>query len=112
MRVSAVDGAPAEVVAEPGGFGAADERFEAAEMFAVEGLGRAEVHGDAVLDDAVAFEDLVEDAERTAAIDHVVFGDDFEPIGGGLAVQDVIVMGNAQTDPYAVIGERVVAIDR
>ena len=45
-----------------------------------ERLGRAEIHGDAVLHDAILLENLVEYLQRTAAIDHVVFGDDFEPV--------------------------------
>ena len=60
VRVAAVDAAPAEVVGEPGRLGALDERLQPREMLAVGPVGGAEVHRDAVLDDAVLLEDLVE----------------------------------------------------
>ena len=112
MRVAAVDAAPAEVVGKPRSFGAAGEFFEALEVFGVERLRRAEVHGDAVLDDAVLLENLVEHFERTAAVDHVVFGDDFEPVDDRLLGEDVVVVRNAQADADTVIGKCVEAIGR
>lgn len=110
VGVTSVDAAPAEVIGEPGSFGAAGEGLEALEVFAVGGLGGAEVHGDAVLDDAVAFKDLIEDLESATAVDHVVFGDDFEPVDDGLFGEDVVVVRDAKADPYAVVAETVEAI--
>ena len=110
VGVAAIDRAPAEMIAEPARAGAADEGFEAAEMLAVEGVGRSEIHGDAMLDHAVLFEDLVEDFERPAPVDHVVLRDDLEPVDDRLAAEDVLVMGYAQTDAHAVVGESVKAI--
>jgi hypothetical protein len=54
------------------------------QMVAVERLCTSEVHGDAMLNDTVLIENLVKDFERTAAVDHVVLRDDFEPIDGWL----------------------------
>jgi hypothetical protein len=110
VGVTSVDATPAEVIGEPGSFGAAGEGLEALEMFAVGWLDGAEVHGDAVLDDAVTFEDLIEDLERAAAVDHVVFGDDLEPVDDGLFGEDVVVVRDAKADPYAVVAETVEAI--
>ncbi len=38
-----------------------------------------------MLDDFVLLENLVEDVQRAAAIDHEIFGDDFEPVDDRLA---------------------------
>ena len=79
-------------------------------MFRV-GLGhRAEVHRDAVLHDAIALENLIEHGERTAAVDHEILRDDFEPVDDRLAREDVLVMRNAQTNSDAVVLERIEAI--
>lgn len=110
MGVGAVDGTPAEVVGDEGSLGTFDEIFEALEMLRV-GLGDgAEVHGDAVLDDFVLFEDGVEDFEWPAAVAHVIFGDDFEPVAGGLFGEDMAVVGNAEADADAEVGEAVVFV--
>ena len=61
-------------------------------MLAIGPGGVAKIHGDAVLDDSVLFEDLVEDMQRAAAIEHVVFRDDFEPIDERFLFEDVLVV--------------------
>ena len=102
--------APAEVVTEPGSFGAADELLETAQML---GIGRghgAEVHGDAVLDDAILLENLIEHGQWAAGVDHEVLRDDFEPVDDGLAREDVLVMRNAEADSDAVVLKRIEAI--
>ena len=72
VGVGAVDGAPAEMIAEPRSAGAADQSLEPLQVFRI-GFGhRAEVHGDAVLDDAIALENLIEHGQGTAAIDHEI----------------------------------------
>ena len=110
VGVAAVDASPAEVVGEPWRFGAPGEVFESLEVFAVERLSGAEVHGDAVLDDAVLFEDLVEDFEGAASVDHVIFGDDLKPVDEGLLGEDVIVVRDAKADSDTVIREAVEAV--
>ena len=100
------------MVGKPGRVGALDQALELAQVLAVEAVGRAEIHGHAVLDDAVLLEDLVEHLERTAAVDHEVFRDDLEPVDGRFAREDVLVMRHAQADADAVIGEIIEAIRR
>ncbi len=112
VGVTAINAAPAEMVGEPRGLGAAGEGLETLEVFAVGGLDGAEVHGHAVLDDAVSFEDLVEEFERAATVDHVVLGDDFEPVDDGFFGEDVVVVRDAKADPYSVVAESVEAIGR
>ena len=75
------------------------------EMLAIRAVGRAEIHGDAVLHHAVLLEDLVEHVERPAAVDHEVLRDDLEPVDHGLLSQDVLVVRHAQTDADAVVVE-------
>ena len=103
MGVSAVDRAPAEVVGEPGGFGTGYETFEAPEVLAIGGLGGAEVHGDAMLDDFIVLHDAIEHVEGAASVDHVILRNDFKPIDSRLVGEDVVVMGDAQADSDAVI---------
>ena len=43
--------------------------------------------------------------QRTAAIDHEVFGDDLKPVHDRLLLEDVLVVRNAQSDADAVFGE-------
>ena len=80
------------------------------EMLAVEPIGRAEIHRHAVLDDLVLLEDLVEDFQRPAAVAHVVFGDDLEPVDGRLLAENVVVMRDAQADADAEVGVSVEAV--
>ena len=65
-----------------------------------------------MLYDFVVFENLVEDLEGTAAIDHEILRDDLKPVAGGLASEDMVVVRDAQADADAVGGEVVEAICR
>ena len=77
------------MIGEKRGVGALDQGLEAFELLAVHAVGRAEIEGDAMLDDLVLFENLVQDVQRPAGVAHVVFGDDLEPIDGGLLAEDM-----------------------
>ena len=110
VGITAIDAAPTKMVGEPRSFGATNEIFEAAEMLFVGFIRVAKIHGDTVLDDFVALENLVEDLERTATIDHEIFGNDFEPVAGGFAGEDVVVVRDAQADADAVSGEIIETI--
>ncbi len=110
VGVAAIHRAPAKMVAEPRSFGAARELLEPLQVLTAERIGRAEIHRHAVLHDFVLFENLVEHFERTAAIDHIVFRDDLEPVDDRVTAEDVLVVGNAQTDADAVIGKAVEAV--
>src|SRR5580704_5924214 len=81
-------------------------------MLAIGTFGRTEVHRDAVLHDFVLFQNLVEDAQRAPAVNHEIFGYDFEPIHDGLTGKNVVVMRGAQTDPDSVVRVAVKAIGR
>ncbi len=98
------------MVGEPRRFGAPHQRFQPLEVLAVERLNRAEVHGHAVLHDAVLLQNLVQYVQRAAAIDHEIFGDDFEPVDDRLLLQDVVVVRHPQPDPDAVLGETIEAV--
>ena len=79
-------------------------------MFTVEPFGRAEIHGDTVLHDLVLCQDQVKDLQRSPAINHEIFGDDFEPVAGRLARKDVLVVRDAEADTHSIRGETVKAI--
>jgi len=110
VGVTAVNAAPAEMIGEPGSFGALDQAFQAFEMLAIGAVRGAEVHGNAVLHDAILIENLIEDMHRPAAIDHEIFRNDFEPIDYRLAGEDVLVVRGTQTDPDAIFCESVETI--
>jgi hypothetical protein len=79
-------------------------------VFAIELFRGTEVHRHAVLHYFVVLQDLVENLDGPATIDHEILGDNFEPVAGGFAAEDVVVVGNAQADAYAAGGEIVKAI--
>ena len=81
-------------------------------MFAVERIGRTEVHRHAMLDDAVLFEQKVERLQRLPAIDHEILRDDLEPVDDRFLIEDVLVVWDAQPDADAVVGESVEWIGR
>src|ERR1700744_715781 len=72
-------------------------------MFAVQGLSRAKIHGDAVLHNTIAVQYLVKDFQLPAAIHHVIFRDDFKPVYDRLFLKDMGIMRNAQPNADAVI---------
>ena len=110
VRVTSIDAAPAEMIGEPGRLRALHQPLELLQMLAVQPVGRAEIHRDAMLDDAVLLEDRIEHLERAAAIDHEVFRDDLEPIDHRFLRENVPVMRNAQADADSVFGEIVEGI--
>ena len=70
----------------------------ALEVLAIQWLGGAEIHRDAVLHDLVALENLLELSKRTTIIRHVVLGDDLEPVDHRLVFEDVLEVWIAQSD--------------
>src|ERR1700751_2107180 len=81
-------------------------------MFGVQGLSRAEVHRNAVLNDSILFQNLVEDAQRPAAIDYVVLRYNFEPVDNRFSLQNVPVVRYPQADDDPVISESIESICR
>src|SRR5580704_10996088 len=98
------------MIGEPRRPGPLYQRFQTPQMFAIERLGRAQIHGHAMLHHPVLLQDAIENSQRPPAIQHVVFRNNLEPIDYRLALQNVLVMRNAQADPDAVIGMSVEAI--
>ena len=92
VSVAAVDAAPAKMVGEPGRLGALDQILQAAQVLAVGTFGGAKIHRDAVLDHAVLLENVIQDVQRAAAVDHEIFGNDFKPVHDRLASENVVVM--------------------
>src|SRR5580704_5283701 len=109
MGVSAVDASPAQMIREPWGLRSAGQLLQSLQVFTVERLCGAEVHRDAVLDDPVLVQDLVECLESAASVDHVVFGDDLEPVDDGLLRENMFIVRNAKTDPHPVVGKSIEA---
>ena len=110
VRVGSIDRTPAQVVAQPRSVCPADELLQAAQVFGIGCGHRAEVHGYAMLHDAILLQNLIEDRERAARIDHEILRDDLEPVDDRLARKDVPVMRNTQTDADAVIRVRIETI--
>ena len=76
-------------------------------MLAVQFFRRAEIHRDAVLHDAVLFEDLIQHLQRAPAVAHEIFRNDLKPVHRRLFGKNMVVMRHAQADADAVIGEIV-----
>ena len=57
-----------------------------------------------MLNDAVLLEDLVENAQRTPGVAHVILRNNLEPIHNGFFTQDVAVMRHTQANADAVSG--------
>ena len=112
MGITSIDAAPAKVVGEPRGLGEFYQPFEALEMCPVKLIGRAEVNRYPVLDDTVLFEDLIENFQRPASLDHEILRDDLEPVDDGFAREDVVVVRNSQADSDTVILKSIEAITR
>jgi hypothetical protein len=63
-----------------------------------------------MLNDPVLIEDLIEDLEGAAPVDHVVLRDDLKPIDHRLPGENVIVMRNSKADADAIVGVPVKTI--
>jgi hypothetical protein len=66
----------------------------------------------AMLNDSILIENLIEDLQRSATVDHVVFRNDLKPIHHRLLRQDVIVVPHSQTNSHAVVGISIETIGR
>ena len=110
VGIGTIDATPTKMVAKPGGASATDKGFETAQVFRIWSGHRTEVHGDAMLHDAILLEDLIENGQRTTGIDHEVLRDDFEPIYHRLAGKNVLIVRNAQANSDTVILKRIEAI--
>src|SRR4029077_8980613 len=110
VRITAIHAAPAQVISKPGSVGAADKFFQPGQMLTIERLSGAEIHGDSVLHYTIAFQNLVQDVERPAAINHEIFGNHFKPVNHRFLFENMIVMRDAQPNADTVIFVSVEAI--
>src|SRR6266568_4732523 len=79
-------------------------------MFAINPVRRTEVHGNTVLNDAILLQDLIEDAQRTAAVDHEIFRKNLEPVHDRFSREDMMVVRGTQANSNAVVRESIKAI--
>ena len=73
---------------------------------------RTKIHRNAVLHDFVLIQDLIQDTQRSSAINHEVFGYYFEPIHDRFAREDMMIMRSAQSYTDPVIRLAVKSIGR
>ncbi len=73
MGISAVHTASAEVIAEPGRLGAANESLEPPQVLRIGRGHRAEIHRNPVLHNPVLLQNPIQHGQRAAGIDHKVF---------------------------------------
>jgi|ERR1700684_1779299 hypothetical protein len=81
-------------------------------MFAIWRLMGTKVHGNTMLDDSIALKNLIENMQRPPTIDHVVLGDNFEPIHNRLFRKNVLVVRHAKTYPNSEVCESIERICR
>src|SRR3984957_4500190 len=110
VRVAPVHASPAKMVRKPRSIRSLHQRFQAPEMLAIRTFCRPKIHGNAMLHHFVLLQNLIEDAQRSPAIDHEVLGDYFEPIHNRFARQNVIVMRCAQTNADSIVRKIVKSI--
>ena len=110
MRVGSIDASPAEVIAEPRRLRSAYQLLQSPQMLWIGRRHGAEVHRYTVLHHSVLVENLIEHVQGAAGIDHEIFGDDFEPVHYRFTRKDVPIMGNTQTNSYAMTAECIKAV--
>src|SRR5258708_37851547 len=76
------------------------------------GLCRSEIHGDSVLHDFVLIEDLIQNVQRPAAVNHEILGDNFKPVHDGFTRENMLIVRSAQANSNPVISKRVKATFR
>jgi hypothetical protein len=103
VQVDPVHAGPAEMVGDPFRIDARGEFFQRAEIIHVERRGGGNRERDAVHHHGITLDDLVEQAQGLAALDHVVFRDNLEPIDGGVAIENLFVMLRSQPQAKAEI---------
>ena len=106
MGVVTSEGAPAQVLRDPGRLEAVGQLRELVQVAVVQRVGTAEVHRDAVQDDGCQRARLLEHVERAPAADHEVLRDHLEPVDARGAVEDTRVMRRAEPDAVAEVGQQ------
>src|SRR6266481_417726 len=65
-----------------------------------------------MLNNSIALKNLIEDMQRSPTIDHVVLGDNLEPIHNRFFRQNVLVVRHAKTYPNSKVCESIEMICR
>ncbi len=63
-----------------------------------------------MLYDFVLIEDLIQNVQRSAAVNHEILRDDFKPVDNGFARKNMLVVRSPQSNPNPVIRKRIKAI--
>ncbi|MNE68391.1 hypothetical protein D3C80_1640510 [compost metagenome] len=83
---------PAQVIRDPEGVYPLGEQFQLPQVVLINGVGTANRQRNAVHDQWVALLDGVQEVERLATADQVVFRDDLEPVDSGVLLQYLVVV--------------------
>src|SRR5258707_4401686 len=110
VTVGPIDAAPAQMVSQPRCLCAPDQRLQSPPMLAIWWLMGTKVHRNTMLDDLIALKNLIKNMQRSSTIDHVVLGDDLEPIHNRLFRENVLVMRHTKTYPNSKVCESVESI--
>jgi hypothetical protein len=86
------------MIGDPGRLEAARDRCELSQITYIQRVGRTNRKRHTVHHDRISRTHALEDFERSATIDHEVLRGDLEPVHWRVIVEDVQVVGTAQTD--------------
>src|SRR5216684_5250438 len=103
VEIMAAHARPAQVIGDPRGLKAARELRKPMQMLAIQRISRSDRHRDAVQYDRIVGPHLLEDAQRTAALDHEFLSDYLEPADRGPFGDHVRIMRASQADAHAEV---------
>src|SRR5260370_38302775 len=95
------------MVSQPRGFGALHQSLQPLQMLAIWWLLGTKVHGNTMLDDLIALKNLIKHMQRSSTIDHVVLGDNLEPIHNRFFRENVLVVRDTEAYPNSKVRESV-----
>jgi hypothetical protein len=96
VQVDAMHAGPAEMVGDEGGPKPLGQALQRAKILEIERRRRSNRHRDAVQYDRIIGADALQRGERAAAVDHEIFGNDFEPVDTRLSFEDILVVDWSQ----------------
>ena len=98
MQTHAMHTCPAEMVGYPFGIGTTFQFFKGVKIFHIQRRCAGNRQGHTVHDHGIALGDGIEHAQRIAAGNHVVLGNDFKPVDGWLGGEDFAVVLGAKSE--------------
>src|SRR5262249_1219342 len=81
-------------------------------MLPIEWSRRTEIHRNAMLDNPITFQNLIENMQGATAVDHVILRDNLEPAHHWFFRENVLVMRYAKAYPNSEVGETIERICR